>query len=88
MGAQFNIKDVETIELARDLARQLGKSVTVTIREALQEKRERREADKEAMVRDVMAMARQAREHWRRETAGMTSDQLIDGLYDERGLPK
>lgn len=35
---QLNIKDTETIELARALARRGGKSVTATIKEALQDK--------------------------------------------------
>lgn len=87
MGVQLNIKDRETAELARDLARDLGKSVTLTIREALQEKRQRREDDIAERVRIGMEIAERASKLWHPRTKGMTSEQLIDELYDERGLP-
>ena len=87
MGVQLNIKDRETAELARDLARDLGKSVTLTIREALQEKRQRREDDIAERVRIGMEIAERASKLWHPRTKGMTSEQLIDEFYDERGLP-
>ena len=87
MGVQLNIKDAETAELARELARTLGKTVTATIREALQEKRERREAEIAEKVRIGMEIADRASKLWHPRTKGMTSQQLIDELYDEHGLP-
>lgn len=87
MGVQLNIKDAETAELARDLARELGKSVTLTIREALQEKRQRREDAIAEKIRVGMEIAERASKLWDPRTAGMTSEQLIDELYDDRGMP-
>lgn len=87
VGVQLNIKDAETAELARDLARELGKSVTLTVREALQEKRARREADIAEKIRIGMEIADRASKLWHPRTAGMTAEQLIDELYDQRGLP-
>lgn len=87
MGVQLNIKDAVTAELARDLANELGKSVTETVREALEEKRRRREDEIAETVRATMAIAREARDHWHPSTAGMTSKELMDELYDDSGLP-
>jgi hypothetical protein len=87
MGVQLNIKDQGTVELARDLARSLGKSVTETVREALEEKRRRRDAEIAEKVRIGMEIAERASKHWRPETAGMTSKELMDSIYDEHGLP-
>ena len=87
MGVQLNIKDAKTVELARDLARQLGKTVTDTIREALVEKRRRREEEREEYIRIGMEIARDASKHWLPHAAGMTSKEIMDALYDENGLP-
>lgn len=87
MGVQLNIKDAETVELARDLARQLGKTVTDTVREALEEKRRRREEEREEYIRTAKKIADEASKHWLPHTAGMTSKEIMDSLYDKRGLP-
>jgi antitoxin VapB len=87
MGAQMNIKDARTVELARDLAKQLGKTMTDVVREALEEKKRRREEDIERAVRDVMGMVEALQEHWDPETKRMTSKEMMDAIYDENGLP-
>ena len=87
MGVQLNIKDAGTVELARELAQALGKTVTETVRLALEEKRRRREEEIAEKVRIGMEIAERASRLWHPRTAGMTAKQLMDELYDERGLP-
>lgn len=87
MGVQLNIKDAETVELARDLAAKLGKTVTETVKTALEEKRAKREADIEAGVREVMKIGKEAAALWPDRMKDMTSEQIVGELYDDRGLP-
>jgi hypothetical protein len=87
MGVQLNIKDERAVTLARDLAKQLGKSVTEVVREALEEKQRRREDDIDEVVRKVMRLTEGLRNHWNPETRHVSSEELIDSLYDEHGLP-
>jgi hypothetical protein len=87
MGVQLNIKDERTVALARKLADDLHKSVTETIREALEEKQRRRTEEIEAKVRDIMAIAKGARDRWGAEFDGLTSKEIMDRIYDENGLP-
>lgn len=85
---QLNIKDDALIADARDLAAEMGTSVTSVLREgvrALKAERQRRSsAEREALVRDLMDIAERASQlippHLR------TSDH--SDLYDENGLPK
>lgn len=87
MGVQLNIKDARAAELARDLAQQLGKSVTEVVREALEEKKQRREDEIERTVADVLRIVEEAKPHWNPATRHMTSKELMDAIYDENGLP-
>ncbi len=84
MGAQFAIKDERTVQLARDLA----KSVSDTIREALEEKARAREADFEEKLTQVREASREFRvampDDWRDKPLKV----IMDEIYDERGLPK
>lgn len=87
MGRQFNLKDERAIALAHELADKLGKSVTATIREALEEKAARRAAEREARIAAIMKIAAEIRESMPPEVRRMTSKELMDSLYDEDGLP-
>jgi antitoxin VapB len=87
MGVQLNIKDEQTVELARKLAKQLGKSVTEVVREALEEKQRRRAEEIEDAVRKVMRLTEGLRDHWNPDTRHLSSQELMDSLYDEHGLP-
>jgi antitoxin VapB len=87
MGVQLNIKDARTAELARDLAKQLNKSVTEVVREALEEKKLRREEEIQRIVARVMQITDGLRERWNPETRHMTSKEMMDSIYDENGLP-
>ncbi|MEI9852092.1 MAG: type II toxin-antitoxin system VapB family antitoxin [Sphingomonas sp.] len=87
MTAQLNIKDAETIELARGLAKKLGKSVTATIREALEEKARKRETEQQAKLDSVMELVADIRSRMSPEVRAMTSKEIMDSIYDEDGLP-
>jgi antitoxin VapB len=88
MGEQLNIKDAQTIELARDLAKQLGKTVTATIREALEEKAQICSGKRETRIEAMLAVAKEFREGMPAEWHGKTSKEIMDEIYDEHGLPK
>lgn len=88
MGAQFNIKDAETIRLARELADQKGKSVTATIREALERERAVLAEEREQRVQAILDAARQIREKIPAELRRLSSKEWMDAIYDEDGLPE
>ena len=83
MGAQLNIKDERTVTIARDLARQLGKSVTATIREALEEKAQIRVKAKEDYIARVTALIDDIRSEMPEDVKKMTSKQIMDSIYDD-----
>ncbi len=84
MGAQFNIKNAEVIELAEDVAERLGVNKTEAVRQALRAHLKTLTFD-ERLAR-VQALTKGLRAHWPNE--------MLDGrdpsafLYDdETGLP-
>ena len=87
MGVQLNIKDEETVRLARELAAEMGESVTQAVRIALQERRARTvQSRKRSTADEIMAIVRGAREHFKPEFR----DQILslthgDLLYNEDG---
>ena len=87
MGVQLNIKDEETVRLARELAEEMGESVTQAVRTALQERRARTARPRgRASVDEIMALVRGLRDHWKPEFR----DQELslthgDLLYNEDG---
>ncbi|MDE0150319.1 MAG: type II toxin-antitoxin system VapB family antitoxin [Rhodospirillaceae bacterium] len=83
----LNIKNEETCALARELADLTGETMTGAITAALSERleREKRERDKEALLRDVRAIAERCAALM---GPGPSSTEIGDLLYDERGLPK
>ena len=87
MGAQLNIKDSETIELARGLAAKLGKSVTATIREALEEKARKQDTELQAKIDAINEIVAEFQRNMPEEWRGKTSREIMDGIYDEDGLP-
>ncbi len=87
MGVQLNIKDVETVELARKLADATGQSVTLAIKTALRAQMERREADIHARITAITAAAEEVRKHLPPEWKGRTSKEIMDSIYED-GLPK
>jgi antitoxin VapB len=82
---RLNIKSPEAHELAAELARLTGESMTKAVTKALRERlaRERRRRDKEALVAELLRIARRCAAHARRDHRS-----LEEFLYDERGLPR
>ena len=87
MGVQLNIKDPETIRLARELAGATGRSVTETIRTALEREHREREEQLQESLRRVREISAQFRAGLRPEWRGKTSKEMMDAIYDEDGLP-
>lgn len=87
MGVQLNIKDPETVRLARDLANRSGKSVTETIREALEAARHVREVETAARIAEVERIVRSARANLTPEMRRITSKEAMDSIYVD-GLPE
>ena len=81
----LNIKNPEAHELASELARLTGESLTKAVTEAIRERLERERARNERAQRlaDLKAIAdRAAAYEWQGE------ETLEEFLYDERGLPR
>jgi antitoxin VapB len=81
----LNIKNPEAHELATELARLTGESMTKAVTEAIRERLERmrRERDQERVVAEAMAIARRVAGYPRKDRR--SHGEL---LYDERGLPR
>jgi len=88
MGAQLNIKDAETIRLARELAEATGQPVTQAIRNALERELQRREEEIQETIRRVNEISREFVASIPPEMRGKTSKEWMDAIYDEDGLPK
>lgn len=88
IGVQLNIKDAETIRLARALAEQKGESVTATIKAALEREYREREERLQESLRRVREISAQFRAHMPPEWHGKTSKEIMDEIYDEDGLPR
>jgi len=88
MGAQLNIKDAETIRLARELADATGQPVTQAIRHALERELQRREEEIQETIRQVKEISREFVASIPPEMRGRTSKEWMDAIYDEDGLPK
>ena len=86
MGVQLNIKDAETVRLARDLADSTGQSVTGAIKMALQAQMDRREAEIQARIARINAAVDEFRKHLPPEWDGKTSKEIMDEIYED-GLP-
>ena len=86
---QLNIKSDEACELASRLAELTGQSLTTAVTEALRQRLQAEETsrEKEAMVRDVLALAAEIRAVLD-ETGGEPIISNPDWLYDgETGSP-
>jgi antitoxin VapB len=84
----LNIKNPEPEELARELARRTGESLTMAITKALRERLERLEKAKRAEGR-MEWLERIIAETAPLMNDGRSSKELFDELYDEKtGLPK
>lgn len=87
MASQLNIKDAETIAMARQLAKARNTTVTGVIKAALErEVREREQALAEKLAR-IDEIVAEFKRNLPPEWVGKTSKELMDAIYDEHGLP-
>ena len=87
MGVQLNIKDERTVALARELADATGRTVTETIRSALEAARQRREEDVAERIRKIDELVAELQRSLPPEYKGITSKEAMDSIYDKDGLP-
>jgi antitoxin VapB len=87
--AALNIKNGETVRLAKELAAIEGKSLTRVVTEALREKLERERVPQidEERMQYILDLGRQVREHMERVNPEWLERDPTDDLYDEDGLP-
>jgi antitoxin VapB len=78
----MNIKDPEVRELAAELARRRGTSMTDAVRQALLEAVQRERNERDAYVERMTELARQTKD------ASKVPILTDDDLYDHRGLPR
>ena len=83
MATQLNIKDPHVVGLAEKLARQSGRSMTATIRDALEREDRDREALIEERIRAVNEIIDEVRRTMPPETRAMTSWQIMESIYDD-----
>jgi antitoxin VapB len=88
MGVQLNIKDPETVRLARELADATGQPVTQAIRQALESELRRREEEFAEILAKVKEISREFVDSMPPEMRGKSSREWMDDIYDEDGLPK
>lgn len=89
MGAQLNIKDAETIRLARELAEMTGQPITQAIRAALERELNELDRAKAERLEKLRNIVKESRTLWKPEFDGEElSITHADHLYDEHGLPK
>lgn len=89
MGVQLNIKDAETVRMARELAEATHQPVTQAIKQALEHELRKIEDDREARLEKARAILRETRTMWKPEYDGEElSITYKDHLYDDHGLPK
>jgi hypothetical protein len=84
----LNIKNEETVRLVRELANELGVSMTAAITDAVRIRLEQvrvETPDDDFDIEQVLALAREMRERMGEEYLSQDFDAL---LYDEMGLPK
>lgn len=82
----LNIKSKQTHQLARELARLTGESVTAAVDQAIRERLERvRGESKKSRVERILEIGRECAAHFKEPYKSIDHGDL---LYDEKGLPK
>ncbi len=87
MASQLNIKDAETIAMARQLAKARNTTVTGVIKAALEREIRERDAAREAKIAAIMKIVEDFRRTMPEDWRGKTSKEIMDEIYDEHGLP-
>ena len=83
----LNIKSREAYDLASELARLTGSSLTAVVLDALRKQRDQlqRQQQKDVRVQELMAIAKRCTAHIDQPVLALDHG---DMLYDERGLPR
>lgn len=82
----LNIKNEKTHQMAQELARLTGESMTAAVSEAIRERLERvRGNPKKDLAERIMEIARECGPLWKEPYKSIDHGDL---LYDENGLPK
>lgn len=83
----LNIKNREVYDLASELAHRTGQSMTAVVLDALRQQWERlqRQQQREARMRELMAIAERCAAHIHQPVAAVDHGAL---LFDEHGLPQ
>lgn len=96
MPTQLNIKNPRTVELASELARRTGESVTAAVTRAIEDRLERTQPaprfspeEREARIAAVLAIGDEVRRwHDERSIPIPTQAEMDAEMYDEDGLPR
>ena len=83
----LNIKNAEAYDLASELARLTGRSMTTVVLEALRQRRAEllRQEQKDVRVQELMAIAQRCAAHITQPAQAVNHG---DMLYDARGMPQ
>lgn len=83
----LNIKSRQAYDLASELARLTGRSMTAVVIDALRQQREliHRQQQKEARAQELMTIAQRCAVHIKQPVAAETHG---DMLYDDQGMPQ
>jgi antitoxin VapB len=81
----FNIKNEETIQIAREIAERTGESIAAVFDGAVRDRRKRMEDEREAKVQRILRLTSEMRARMSPETLALDHGEL---LYDEKGMPK
>lgn len=82
----LNIKNEKTHQMAQELARLTGESMTAAVSEAIRERLERvRASSPKNMAERILEIGRDCAAHLKEPYKSMDIDEL---LYDEKGMPK
>lgn len=85
MGVQLNIKDPETVRLAKELAERNGTSVTEAIRTALESAWAEREADMARHAAGIRELAAEFHRNIPPEWRDKTSKEVLGAIYNDDG---
>ena len=88
MAMQLNIKDAETVRMVREYAAQTGRTVTATVRAAIENDRRKREAEIAETIRGVQEMLKGSKDLWKPEWRDRSLKEVMDSIYDDDELPE
>ena len=83
MATQLNIKDEQTVRLIKEYAAETGRTVTATVKTAIENDRRARAEELQERLRAAHDILKDVRKLWKPETEGMTLKQIMDSIYDE-----